>query len=89
MMKLVPVIALAVLVATPAFAGHKHKRVLIGPQGYYQQHGDWRASRNYYRGNYITGPNVVSPSGRYIGRDPSLNVRQRMYDDDIRLRNQF
>jgi hypothetical protein len=85
-MKLVPVIALALLVTTPAFAGHK-KRVLIAPQGYHQQHGDWRASRNSYRGNYIRGPSVVSPSGRYIGRDPSLNVRQRMYDDDIRLRN--
>lgn len=86
-MKLVPVIALAVLVATPAFAGHKKKRVLIAPQGYYQQHGDWRASRNDYRGNYITGPNVVSPTGRYIGRDPSPAVRQNLYDSDIRLRN--
>lgn len=89
-MKLVPVIALAVLVATPAFAaGSKKKRVQVGPQGYYQQQNDWRASRNYYRGNYINGPNVYSPRGRYIGRDPSPAVRLRMYDDDIRLRNEF
>ena len=87
-MKLVPVVALALLVATPAFAGSRHKRVLIAPHVYsHHHHGDWRASRNYYRGNYIRGPNVVSPSGRYIGRDPSPNVRQRMYDDDIRLHN--
>lgn len=85
-MKLVPVVALALLVATPAFAGHK-KKVLIAPQGYYHQHGDWRDSRNSYRGNYVTGPNVVSPTGRYIGRDPSPAIRQRLYDDDIRLRN--
>ena len=81
-MKLVPVIALAVLVATPAFAGSKKKRVLIAPQGYYQQHGDWRASRNYYNGSI-----VVSPTGRYIGRDPSPAVRQNLRDTDIRLRN--
>jgi hypothetical protein len=86
-MKLVPVMALALLVATPAFAGHKKKRVLVAPPGYYQQHGDWRASRNYYRGNYIRGPHVFTPTGRYVGSDPSLAIRQRMYDDNIRLRN--
>lgn len=30
-----------------------------------------------------------SPSGRYVGSDPSPNVRQRMHDDDLRFREQF
>jgi uncharacterized protein YdeI (BOF family) len=87
-MKLVPIIALAALVATPAFAGQaKKKKTPLQPQGYYQQHGDWRASSNQQGGNYINGPHVYSPSGRYIGSDPSLNVRQHMYDEDFRFRN--
>jgi hypothetical protein len=89
-MKLVPIIALAVLVATPAFAGSaKKKKMLMHPQGFYQEQRDWRSSRNYYGGSYLRGPNVYSPAGRYIGRDPSPNVRQRMYDDDIRLRGEL
>jgi hypothetical protein len=84
-MKLLAVIALTMLAATPAFAGKK-KPVLEQPRGYHQQHFDWRASRNSYRGNYIDGPHVYSPSGRYIGSDPSPSVRQRMYDDDLFFR---
>jgi len=88
-MKLIPVVALALLVATPAFAGHAKKKKLHMQHGYHQMDPYWRGARNEYRGNYIRGPSVRSPSGRYIGRDPSLNVRQRMYDDDLRLRQTF
>ncbi|MDQ8729395.1 hypothetical protein [Bradyrhizobium sp. LHD-71] len=89
-MKIVPIIALAVLVATPALAASTKKKMPRQAQGYYQQERDWRGSRNMYRGDgYLRGPNVYSPSGRFVGRDPSPNVRQRMYDDDLRLRNQF
>ena len=90
-MKLVPIIMLATIAATPAFAGHaKKKRMPMHSQGYFLQERDWRYSRNQYRGgDYLRGPNVYSPSGRYVGRDPSPNVRQRMYDDDLRLRQQF
>jgi len=86
-MKLAPIIALAALVATPAFAGQAKKKMPMQPQGYYQQHGDWRASRNQHGGNYINGPSVYSPTGRYIGSDPSLSVRQQMYDEDFRFRS--
>jgi hypothetical protein len=89
-MKLVPIIALAALVATPAFAAQARKKKLPAPpHGYFEQQRDWRDSRNAYGGGYLRGPHVVSPSGRYVGRDPSPNVRQRMYDDDLRLRNQL
>jgi hypothetical protein len=54
--------------------------------GFSQQEPGWRNSHNQYRGGYIRGPNVYAPSGRLIGRDPSLNVRQQMYDEDLRLR---
>jgi hypothetical protein len=55
--------------------------------GYFLQEPDWRGSRNQYRGGeYLRGPNVYSPSGRFVSRDPSPNVRQRMYDDDLRFR---
>jgi hypothetical protein len=89
-MNIVPIIALAALVATPAFAGGAKKKRMHS-QGYYQVEPNWRGARNEYRrgGNYLRGPNVYSPSGRYIGRDPSPNVRQRMYDDDLRLRQQL
>ncbi len=91
-MRLVPIIALAALAATPAFAGGaKKKKMHMHSQGYYQVEPGWRGARNEYRrgGGYLRGPNVYSPSGRYIGRDPSPNVRQRMYDDDLRLRGQL
>jgi len=90
-MKLVPVIAIAALVATPAFAGHANKkRMPLHSHGYFQQHHDWRYSHNQYRrGGYMRGPNVYSPAGRFVGRDPSPNVRQRMYDDDLRFRGQL
>jgi hypothetical protein len=89
-MKLVPIIMLATIAATPAFAGQaKKKRMPMHSQGYFLQEHDWRYSRNQYRGGYLRGPNVYSPSGRYVGSDPSANVRQRMYDDDLRFRQQF
>jgi hypothetical protein len=90
-MKLVSVILLATIAATPAFAGHaKKKRMPMHSQGYFLQDHGWRYSRNQYRGGgYLRGPNVYSPSGRYVGRDPSPNVRQRMYDDDLRFRGQL
>jgi hypothetical protein len=89
-MKLVPIIILAAVVATPAFAGHvKKKRMPLHAQGYFLQEPSWRYSRNQYRGGYMRGPNVYSPAGRYVGRDPSPNVRQRMYDDDLRFRGQL
>lgn len=88
-MKLVPIIALAVLVATPAFAANAmKKKPSMLPQSYFQQESDWRSSHNQYRagGSYLGGPSVYSPSGRYVGRDPSASVRQRLYDDDLRFR---
>jgi hypothetical protein len=88
-MKLVPIICLAALVATPAFAAGPRKKLPRHSYGYFEQQRDWRDSRNAYRGDYLRGPNVYSPSGRYVGRDPSPNVRQRMYDDDLRFRGQF
>jgi hypothetical protein len=87
-MKLVPVIALAALVATPAFAGHARKKPLhVYPQGTYQVEPGWRGARAQYRGErYLRGLHVYSPAGRYVGSDPSANVRQRMHDDDLRFR---
>jgi hypothetical protein len=89
-MKLVPILALAALVATPAFAANARKNKMpMQSYGYFQEQRDWRSSRNHYRGDYLHGPHVFSPSGRYVGSDPSPNVRQRMYDDDLRFRGQF
>jgi hypothetical protein len=87
-MKFIPIVVLAAVVATPAFAGHaRQKRLPLHSHGYFLQQHDWRDSRNQYRGGeYLRGPNVYSPSGRFVGRDPSPNVRQRMYDDDLRFR---
>jgi hypothetical protein len=85
-MKAIAIIALAALVATPAFAAQGKKKRLHMQQGYYQVEPGWRGSRNEYRSGYLTGPHVYSPSGRYVGSDPSPNVRQRMYDDDLRFR---
>ena len=87
-LKLIPVVALAALVATPAFAAKK-KKTYLAPPGFSQESRDWRSSRNQYGGGYLRGPHVYSPSGRYVGSDPSPNVRQRMYDDDLRFRNQL
>jgi len=85
-MKIVPIVMLAALVATPAFAGHAKKRTHnVLPSVSLQEPG-WRNSRNQYRSGYVRGPNVYAPSGRFIGRDPSLNIRQQMYDEDLRLR---
>lgn len=87
-MNVVAIVALAALVAVPAFAaGAKTRKVPRYPQGYFQEQRDWRTFRNQYRRDgYLRGPHVFSPSGRYIGSDPSPNVRQRMYDDDLRFR---
>jgi hypothetical protein len=84
-MKIVPIIMLAAIVATPAFAGPKKKR-MHHSQGYAMQEPNWRNSRNQYGGGYIRGPNVYSPAGRFIGRDPSPAVRQQMYDFDSKIR---
>ena len=82
-MKLIPIIMLAAIVATPAFAGTKKR---MHHHGYSQMQPNWHNSRNQYRGGYMRGPNVHSPSGRFIGRDPSPAVRQQMYDYDQRTR---
>lgn len=88
-MKLVPIVVLAAVVATPAFAAPSKKKHHHS-YGFSIQEPGWRNSRNQSRGSsYMRGPDVYSPSGRYVGRDPSFNVRQRMHDDDIRLRNQL
>ena len=79
-MKYILVILLAAAVATPATAANIKKK-----QWVYQREQDqqllvqgWRHSRNSW--------DVYSPDGRFIGRDPSPNVRQRLYDDE-RIRN--
>jgi hypothetical protein len=87
-MKIAPILIFA-LAATPAFAaGPKSRKMPVQMQGYYEQQRDWRSSQNAYRGDYLRGPHVYSPSGRYVGSDPSPNVRQRMHDDDLRFRGQ-
>ena len=86
-MKLIPIVALAALVATPAFAGHAKKKRIHTQHGYYQIEPGWRGARNQYRGNYVTGPGVYTPGGRYIGSDPSPAVRQRMNDDFLYFHN--
>ena len=78
-MKSILVILLAAVVATPATAANTRKKKLR----VYQQDQQllvqgWRHSRNSW--------DVYSPDGRFIGRDPSPNVRQRLYDDE-RIRN--
>ena len=63
-MRLIPIIALAALVATPAFAGGaKKKKMHMQSQGYYQVEPGWRGARNEYRrggGDYLSGPEVYS-----------------------------
>jgi hypothetical protein len=86
-MKIVPIVMLAAIVATPAFAGSMKKKRMHHTQGYVMQEPNWRGSRAQYRGGeYLRGPNVRSPSGRFIGRDPSPAVRQQMYDFDQKIR---
>jgi hypothetical protein len=85
-MKLIPIVMLAAIVATPAFAGTKKRMHHHHGYGYSQMQPNWHSSRNQYRGGYMRGPNVYSPSGRFIGRDSSPAVRQQMYDYDQRTR---
>ena len=85
-MKITSIVMLAALIATPAFAGHVTKKMPHRSHGYVAHEHHWRNSHARYRGGYIRGPNVYSPSGRFIGRDPSLNVRQQMYDENMRIR---
>ena len=89
LVKLVPVITLAALVATPALAAGTRTKSPKRSHGYSEQQRGWLNSRIAYRGDYLRGPNVYSPAGRHVGRDPSPNVRQRLYDDDLRFRGQF
>ena len=85
-MKLIPIVMLAAIVATPAFAGHVTKKRMHHHHGYSLMQPNWHKSRNQYRSGYIRGPNVYSPSGRFIGRDSSPAVRQQMYDENQRIR---
>lgn len=84
-MKIIPIIMLAAVVATPAFAGPAKKRI-YHHHGYSLMQPNWHNSRAQYRSGYMRGPNVYSPSGRFIGRDPSPAVRQQMYDYDQKTR---
>ena len=80
MMKLLSVLVLAACVATPAAAASaKKKKLRMYQQGYHQQEPGWRHSQNRW--------DVISPSGRFIGRDPDPNVRQRLRDEDMFFRN--
>ena len=79
LMKYILVILLAAAVATPATAANvKKKKLRVNQQDQQLQTQGWRHSRNSW--------DVYSPDGRFIGRDPSPNVRQRLYDDE-RIRN--
>lgn len=87
-MRIVPIIMLAAIAATPASAGPVKKKRMHHSQGFFiMQKPNWGNSRAQYRGgDYMRGPNVYSPAGRFIGRDPSPAVRQQMYDYDQRIR---
>ena len=77
LMKYILVVLLAAAVATPATAENTKKKQRVYQQEQLQAQG-LRHSRNSW--------DVYSPDGRFIGRDPSPNVRQRLYDDE-RIRN--
>jgi len=85
-MRLISVIVLATVVATPAFAGPVKKKRMHHGHGYSLMQPNWHHSRAQYRSGYMRGPNVYSPSGRFIGRDSSPAVRQQMYDFDQKIR---
>jgi hypothetical protein len=78
LMKYILVILLAAAVATPATAANTKKKQRVYQQEQQLQAQGLRHSRNSW--------DVYSPDGRFIGRDPSPNVRQRLYDDE-RIRN--
>jgi hypothetical protein len=80
LMKYILFILLAAAVATPATAANtkKKQRVYQQEQQLQLQAQGLRHSRNSW--------DVYSPDGRFVGRDPSPNVRQRLYDDE-RIRN--
>ena len=75
-MKYILVILLAAAVATPATAANIKKKQWVYQREQEQQlqAQGLRHSRNSW--------DVYSPDGRFIGRDPSPNVRQRLYDDE-------
>lgn len=93
-MKIITLVAIAALAATPALAAggkkkphHHHHRAHSA-----QFHGTrlhvtpdhsrhWRNSQNYYR-----SMDVYSYDGRLIGRDPDPNIRQSLRDEDFRYR---
>jgi hypothetical protein len=78
LMKYILVILLAAAVATPATAANTKKKQRVYQQEQQLQAQGLRHSRNSW--------DVYSSDGRFIGRDPSPNVRQRLYDDE-RIRN--
>lgn len=83
-MKIITAIALATLVATPAFAASGKKKQIRHYHNSYNQMGyDGRQFDRYGRESYT----VRSYSGRrVIGRDPDPNVRQSLRDEDAYFR---
>ncbi|MEZ5764523.1 MAG: hypothetical protein R3D69_09870 [Xanthobacteraceae bacterium] len=83
-MKIITLVAVAALAATPALAAsgkkkphrhHHHQRTQLYVT---QDHpGYWRNSHNQYR-----SMDVYSYDGRLIGRDPDPNIRQSLRDED-------
>src|SRR5438105_3016547 len=79
MMKIatIAIAALATMLATaPADAGQRHKRVHV------QQAPAGNAFGSYGAGGYSQPGDpyaVYATNGRYIGRDPDPNVRQRLW----------
>jgi hypothetical protein len=75
-MKLLTAIALATLVATPAFAAKKHSA--ISPQAAAAQ-----ASVPSEQDNSAVDPYTVIVNGRIVGRDPDRNVRLMLIRDPM------
>lgn len=73
-MKVLPLIAVAALVTTPALAAQAKQKNHRHHSGYHRiapgSAGDWRNSQNRY-----DPYNVYSYDGRLIGRDPDPNIR--------------
>lgn len=89
-MKIITLVAIAALAATPALAAsgkkkpHRHHHQSYGTQLYvtpdHPRH--WRDSRNSDLSNYYRSIDVYSYDGRLIGRDPDPNIRQSLRDED-------